>query len=752
MTDIPLAQLERQSVQDVPDARNGETGDGFWYGTYSRGDYLPQWGTRERERYLRTYYRHEFNWMGQSAFGGLIKKVKSAPWEIKGKRRVTYFQQVLREADFGRGWGSLLSKVLLDYLRQDAGGFIEVIAPGNPLKAPTGPVTGLAPLDSYRCLPTGDPEYPVIYYSRKGQLHLMHRTRVIQIVDMPDGDESRPGYGLCALSRAISIVAQQIYMGRYITAQLDDKPKPGIMVASNMTRAQVMQAFDEFKAESQRDELPAWGNAVIVASTDPTAPAKIDYLTFSQPPNGWSYKEYNDLHVNAWALALGVDVQELWQLSGGNIGSGQQSQILHAKSQGKAYGDILTSLERVLNDVLPETLEFEFKRHDPYEAQERAATAQMWAGFTQAVGDNMTADEKRRLLANMVEAAKDAITDENGEIVRMDDVSDEPPEEQTAGDTTPQDTSTPDPAAAAERQVVGDINKSSTTARAPNAPPNIAATPQPAQPNPVPQQVTTGGKPSADEIIKMLRAGLITIGQAQEQLGQPVDPLFADMYMKDGVPVPKEVLTRLYETAFGRGVDTFSNALAAPPSSETKAIQATRIDFELAFEDLLAARKELSERSMAARLRALLRQHGYFAFQDGLEDGGVKDGVLDDEDEAEFARILASQNTYVNNFAKDAAALSDAQAAVKPEMWWKSVELFYDAGRRSADRNGMYEWVLGATEEHCADCTRLNGQIHRMKDWVRKQWTPKSDRLECGGYFCDCRLVKRENVRAQGKF
>jgi len=636
MTD--LAQLQRQSVQDVPDARNGETGDGFWYGTYQRGDYLPQWGTRERERYLRTYYRHEFNWMGQSAFAGLIKKVKSAPWEIKGKRRVTYFQQVLRQADFGRGWGSLLSKVLLDYLRQDGGGFIEVIAPGNPLKAPTGPVTGLAPLDSYRCLPTGDPQYPVIYYSRKGQLHLMHRTRVIQLVDMPDGDESRPGYGLCALSRAISIVAQQIHMGRYITAQLDDKPKPGILAVANMTRPQIQQAFTEYQQESQRDELPPWGRTILLGSLDPAAKLEIAHTAFSQPPNGWSYKEYNDLHVNAWALALGVDVQELWQLSGGNIGSGQQSQILHAKSQGKTFSDILTSLERVLNDVLPETNEFEFKRHDPYEAQERAQTAQLWAGFTQSVGENMTADEKRRLLANMVEAAKDAITDENGEVVRMDDVSDEPPEEQIAGDTTPQDTSAPDP----------------------------AATPQ---------------------IVE-----------------------------------------------------------------STKAIQATRIDFELAFEDLLAARKELSERSMAARLRALLRQHGYFAFQDGLEDGGVKDGVLDDEDEAEFARILASQNAYVNNFAKDAAALSDTQAAVKPEMWWKSVELFYDAGRRSADRNGMYEWVLGATEEHCADCTRLNGQIHRMKDWVRKRWTPKSDRLECGGYFCDCRLVKRESVRAQGKF
>ncbi|MGA0506735.1 hypothetical protein ACO2WS_26100, partial [Escherichia coli] len=68
----------------------------------------------------------------------------------------------LRQADFGRGWGSLISKVLLDYLRQDGGGFIEVIAPGNPLKAPTAPATGLAYLDSLRCLPTGDPEYPVV--------------------------------------------------------------------------------------------------------------------------------------------------------------------------------------------------------------------------------------------------------------------------------------------------------------------------------------------------------------------------------------------------------------------------------------------------------------------------------------------------------------------------------------------------------------------------------------------------------------
>lgn len=748
MTDIPLAQLERYSVQDLPDVAEGH-GDSFWYTTQARGDYLPVWGTRARERALRAYYRHEFNWMGQSAFGGLIKKVKSAPWEIKGKRRVTYFQQVLRQADFGRGWGSLISKVLLDYLRQDGGGFIEVIAPGNPLKAPTAPATGLAYLDSLRCLPTGDPEYPVVYYSRKGSLHIMHRSRVIQLVDQPDGDETQPGYGLCALSRAISIVAQQIHMGRYITQQLDDKPKPGIMVASNMTRPQVMQAFSDFQAESQRDELPPWGRTVIISSTDPTAPAKLDYATFSQPPAGWSYKEYTDLHVNAWALALGVDVQELWQLSGGNIGSAQQSQILHAKSQGKTFGDILTSLERAINDVLPETLEFAFKRHDPYEAQERAQTAQMWASFAQTVGDNMTADEKRRLLANMVEAAADAITDEHGEVIRMDDVSDEPPEEQVASDATPQPNATPD--AVAEPQQAVDSTKSPVAIPQQINAPAVAVS---ATPNTV-IAPASGSKPSADEIIKMLRAGLITIGQAQEQLGQPVDPLFADMYMKDGVPVPKEVLTRLYETAFGRGVDTFTNALAASPSSvEQKAIQATRLQFELGFEDLMIARKDLTERSLAARVRSLVRQYGYLAYQDGLEAGGVTDGVLDDDDEAEFMTMLAAQNAYVADFAKSAADLTDAEAAIKPAMWFnKSISPFFDVGRNSADKNGVYEFAGDDGEESCITCQRLKGQRHRMKDWTRKQLRPGVDTTNyvCGGWNCQHKLA-RTTERSRGRF
>lgn len=654
MTDQPnLAKIEKQSVQALPDARKGDGLATFWSFEMTRTELLPQWGTRERERWLRMYYRHPYNWLAQSAFAGLIKKVKNTPWEIKGKRRVKYFQDVLRQADFGRGWGSLVSKVVLDYLRQDGGGFIEVIAPGNPLRPPTGAITGLAALDSYRCLPTGDPEYPVIYYNRKGQLHLLHRTRIIQLLDMPDSDEERPGYGLCALSRAIATVNQQINMNRYINQKLDDRPQPGYVVASNLTEAKVKAAFQTYLESRARDELPPEGNTVWLYSLDPSAPAKLENVTFSQAPDGWSFKEYTELHVNSMALALGVDVQELWQLTGGTLGSGTQSVVLHAKSQGKTFADILTSLERALNETLPEALDFGFKSHDPYESQEEAATANSWAGFSNAVGGKLSDDEHRRLLANKVQAVSDVITDEDGEIIRLNDVdSDE--ETQTAED-------------------VG---------------------------NPVAEDAPTGDD-------------LTTLPTQQTP------------------PTDEE-----------------------EPPTQQKEIQSTRLDFEDSFETLMEQRAVISTRSMAARVRGLIKQYGYLAFQDGLTDGGVKDGVLDEDDQAEYVGMLTAQNAYVSDFAQVAADLSDALASGKPAMWYtKSIAPFYELGRLSADKNGMYEFMGDDGEKGCNTCKRLQGQRHRMKDWTKKKLRPgvDTDNFDCRGFKCRHQL-KKTTERARGKF
>jgi hypothetical protein len=444
MTEELVKRSQRDTVQALPDVQQNGAGiaGGFWSEPYVRGDYLPSWGTRLREKALRQYDRDTNNTLWQGARSMLEKKFAGTPSELKGGRNTTrHFDDVLRFAQFGKGQRHLKKLVARDYLRFDGGAYVEVIAPGNPKRPPTGRVTGLAHLDSLYCFPTGDPEFPVIYYNRDGAKHILHHTRVMHFVDSPDGDQNNPGYGQCALSRAIAIVVRQINMGRYIVAKLDDKPPPGMLLVSGMTRAAWDAVWMTYGQDQSNDRRPEWGKVMPFFGVDASIAPKIESVPFATTPDKFDFKVYVELDVHELALALGVDIQDLWELTGGNLGSGQQSEVQHAKSRGNTLGDMLSMWEQALNNyVLPPSLEYEHKVRDPYEANERAQNAQTWAGFLTAAGDALTAEEKRQILANQVEAVADAIVDENGELIRLPDADRQDAGQQlevTAGDEAP---------------------------------------------------------------------------------------------------------------------------------------------------------------------------------------------------------------------------------------------------------------------------------------------------------------------------
>lgn len=444
MNPTALDTALRQTVQELPDARkhNGATAGEFWSVEVERADVLPAWGTRQRERWLRWYDRQNYNTLWQGASAGLVKKFAATPSELKGGKILShYFDDVLRYAQFGKGQRTLKKLVARDYLRFDGGAYVEVIAPGNPLKAPTGRLTGLAHLDSYMCMSTGDPVYPVLYTDRKGKQHLMHHTRVLHFVDMPDGDQNNPGYGLCALSRAIAVVERQILMNRYVVTSLDDKPPPGMYLVGGLTKSQWNARWQEYRQEQATDERPTWGKAITFHGVDADHAPTITPVTFSNPPEKFDYKVYVELDVHEFALAIGVDIQDLWELTSGNLGSQGQSEVQHAKSRGNTLGEMLSEWELGMNNyVLPPSLEYEHKVRDPYEANERATNAQTWAGFVSSAGESLTPNEKRQILANQVEAVADAILDEDGKLIRLPDADPVAPNQQqdiTTDDATP---------------------------------------------------------------------------------------------------------------------------------------------------------------------------------------------------------------------------------------------------------------------------------------------------------------------------
>ncbi len=172
---------------------------------------------------------------------------------------------------------------------------------------------------------------------------------------------------------------------------------------------------------------------------------------------------------------------------------------------------------------------------------------------------------------------------------------------------------------------------------------------------------------------------------------------------------------------------------------------------------LKSVENEMARRRFGIVVRALLRRHGLEAFRDGLEEGGVSREDMDERDQQALSIWLTEQSQYVTRFAdnvfRNREFFDENRADIHAHMWAnKSLRGAYQLGQASAAWNQPFRWRLGATEKHCRDCLRLNGQVHRMRDWRKKGFLPGSDKLECRGFNCDCKLVLARGERSRGRF
>lgn len=653
-----LAQRDTVISQAPP----GSVGPALFFYEINRGPILPPVGSKYRDLTLRLFDRNSFNALWQGARSGVVKKLASVPYEIKGDpAKAQYYHDMLGYAHLGKGWEYLLKMTLTDYLTQSYGAIFEIAGPGDPNTPLVEPPTGINHLDALRCYVTGNREFPLLYYSFwDGKLHRLHASRVYMMVDDPLPDDRYMGIGTSALERAIAIAQREMRMGQYIDALLDDKPQPGIVAINNVAKPVWDAAVQSYQESQSNDALPVFGKSMVVSGTDPNAKVEVQVIPFSQTPEKFDFVKYTDLDVSATALALGVDRQEIWELAGRGLGSGGQSSTLHIKAQAKLYGDTLTGIERMMNwAILPDDLEFVFKENDPMRDQVQTAIDLQLAQAAQTlVSIGIKPEAIGRLLTSRSPSYQDSLTNDMGQVDLI-----------SSDKVTPQ-------------QVSQDVQLDSNTPL-----PSVGNPPQP------PVAAPSTAKP------------------AQITSGKP---------------------------AFGN-----------------KAFSSTSADFRTRFTDIL-------ERAIEGRIRrgqaenlllSLLVSAGTKAFTDGLVEGGVSDEVSDD-DEAQIQDLTTYAIDYLDPLLTSAydGQIGADQASMRAELWSnKTLTDYFNAGRVSADRNAMYMWQLGKTEDHCPDCKRLNGQVHRFSQWYSKGWLPQSDKLKCNGFNCDCSL-KRTNSPASGRF
>ena len=634
-TDLIQIAIE-DTIQQLPSVPKGTATNRFLLGRTLRGPLLPPHGTRQREHKLLAYYWDDYNLIFRSANSGITKKIQSTPWEIQGESKlVKLYQNVLLNADFGCGWDSFVSKILTDYHRADGGAYIELIGRGDPRKPLTGAVTGLATLDTMRCLPTGDPEYPIIYMDDIGALHELHHTRVIRFLDMPDGYELARGYGECALSRGIAAVYRDILINRYVQQVLDDNPPPGFVLFKNITDQKLQEGIATMEKERGTDTGGKWGRTVRIFGLHAETTPEIEFVSFTAPPEKFDFEVYKNINVKEIALAFGVDVQELWELTGGNIGTATQSEVLHQKSKGKAIGRILKTLERVINQVLPESLAFEFQYQDPDEDQDQATLAQTWINNALQI-QTLGAPQEivMQLLANQVSAIRDVVTDEEGQL-RLPDIAMTPEE---AGVVTPD----------------------------------------------VDEQVVPDASIEEDKALSTVQAA--------------------------------------FRKAFVRmGISAQHGVMKLP--------------------------------GIRTALRAMLQEQGSKAYIDGLRDGGAESLEMTPERKRDISAWRTQQSAYVSKFAETLASteMTREQIASRADMWThRSINPVYYMGLAEANKDQRYQWVVDPRKEHCKTCLAMNGQVHKLKDYIKSGILPQSPLLECGGYKCGCSL-KRVEGRSRGR-
>lgn len=372
-----------ESVQKFP--KPAEAGSGnfvFTWNIASAADTVSPWGRNVymRDRQLRDFWPTETYLAGAVANRAFMNV--SLQWEIRGNgdKVEGAVTDILASAIAGDsfGWVPFLQKFSQDLDTQDNGAFIELIRdPGadanSRFRGPMAPVLGIGHLDSNRCARTGNPEYPIVYTDRNGEKHKLKWWEVIPFANFPSAIETMNGVGYCSVTRVLRMAQVMRSIILYKDEKVSGRHYKQMHFVSGVSRQDIKDEMKRGQEEANNTGLVTFILPSILASLDPEKPVSTATLDLAGLPDGFNFDEDMKWYISSLALGFGVDYQEFAPLPGGNIGSSQQSMVLHRKGSGKGPAVFMRSLSEGLKNygVLPRGCEMRFNDKDEQEELER---------------------------------------------------------------------------------------------------------------------------------------------------------------------------------------------------------------------------------------------------------------------------------------------------------------------------------------------------------------------------------------------
>lgn len=724
-----MTQEIRQLQRDIPFSTNGD-GEGIgglsyrvlqWIG-YT-GSRLPAYWSTARDTALRNFYldsdylKIAVSTFTQKAYG---VPLVIAPRDRTIKAHTALADQLhadlMRNSGLLKGFFSEFSKFTTDHLTQDNGGFLLVMGPGKADGAITGQVTGVVHLYSARCCRTGDPTFPVIYHHPKGERYKLHYTRVIFMSSMPSSDAELYDIGVCAVSRCIDAAHDMLDIMHYTAEKIGSRPARQIVYAKKgATMKNLEQAIIHAQAKLDSQGLEHFARTLLLAPAQGQE-LELDMLDLAKTPDGFDRMQSTILDLAVIAASFGLDMRDLAHSFGVAGQTKADAEVMHMKTNDKGVQRFLTDFSEQLNQkVLPPTIEAYFDYVSDTQDEQDATIRKLRAEGRQidlTSGSITLRIAREQMLENQeiteqqfedMELADGRLADgmdvlmlfqsQDSEIRRiLDGVVENP---LAAGETTTEpailderirlawerhDTAPNANIKRKMRQAIAALNKLRTSQQ----------TPTPSEPQTSPAQPEE--QPAEDEDEPEAVKSLHT------KQDEDLDALMSE-YQDD--------LDRLTERAIDGDIDQESF------EEEMAAIVAAL---------LLAAFLRGSGRS-ENQLTAELRRR------------------VDAEIRVNLDAVAGYANDiYAGRYGTDRLGVDGAVR--RNQLWVGMLAGTYALGQtrvRNADRV-FYRWDYGATERHCTDCARLNGQVHTAEEWANSGWRPQGSNLACRGHRCDCRL------------
>lgn len=308
----------------------------FFMPTWGLGmapDLPPFWSAQRDQVLAGTLYR-EHIW--ESAVYIAITKKTSQDWKVDSDvpLRARRAQQLFLELDSGRGWVSGMQRHLQAYLLTGNGGAIEIV---RATGASGARILGLVPLDPLRTLRTGDPDVPLLYRDRRGNIHELKDHQCFILSDMPDTSELWYGVGHCAAERAYNKIVTMEGLERYLMEKITGRRPLALHIINGLSKQQIADALSMAQEDAQSKGQTNYMGAAVAAIVDPTATPGLVTIPFAELPDGFDPVEERREAKLAYAAAIGIDPQELDPslAARGALGTGAQSMVLDDKEKGK---------------------------------------------------------------------------------------------------------------------------------------------------------------------------------------------------------------------------------------------------------------------------------------------------------------------------------------------------------------------------------------------------------------------------------